>query len=377
MDISCAALSKRYGKKIVLRSLTHTFTGGKVHAIQGDNGTGKSTLSSIICGALEADSGLVLCDGKAVCFSCTKDAAKKGIVCVEQTPPIAPSLTAMQNITLSPLPSRALRQKARQIMDRWCPNKTVPFLQKAGKDMTGAERFYTALAAALLKKPKVLCLDEPTALMEKGEALHLFALLKEEAKGGMNVIVITHHANEVELCDDVFVMGRAAECATPKEGIAFLPYSDKVELEVIENAAAWRNMGAAIIPTDKVYLASHPRLTVEQMLCAEHKGAVNTQFAQSLIDSAGVNTRPKALVSSLSGGMLQALILERELCKKPSIVFAFNPLSGLSARRAKETMQTLEDMARDAKVFVWQAYSDDSLHTPHNGNHNSGKEGGA
>lgn len=375
MDISVVSLCKRYGKKIVLRSITHTFTGGAVHAIQGDNGTGKSTLSAIMCGASQADSGIILCDKKAVCFASVKDAIKAGIVCVEQTPPIASSLTAKQNILLTPFSPRKAKDEMLSLINKWrYTNNAIAKLplNKKGKDLTIKERFYTSLISALLKKPKVLILDESTALMSHSEASSLFSALHEEAKHGMNIIVITHRENEIKMCDDVFVMDRAidktidktesreAKSPPPSPPLAFFAYSAAIESAVLKNAKAWRDAKAAIIPTDRVYCASNPRLTVSSMLCAGHKGAVSNTFAQKLINKAKVDTSPSSLASSLSGGMLQRLIIMREVSCDPSIVIAFNPMQGLSISAANDIMQTLKGMAKKVPVLIFQGDGGDT-----------------
>lgn len=396
MTLTIDDISKSFCKRPVLLNLNHTFASGCIHALVGDNGAGKSTLAAILSGAQKPDSGRILCDGQAVSFDSVKDATDRGIVCVKQRPPLADWLSVMQNITL-PWPSSSVK-RARQLLDtlealhfKWCPS--LP-LHTLADELTAAQRFYTALLRALLLTPSFLILDEPTALLGEDECTALYKHMREAARNGVTCLVITHHQGELKYCDTVTpISSPSPSTPAPMSGsssaVAF-PLSRRciettkavpnhqlevtptvaaapglvtlvrgstaslhsMEIEVLNASHKWRKRGAAIIPTDRVYRASHPSLDAATVLCALRPGAVDTAYAAALIKRAGVDTVPSALCSSLSGGMLQRLIMARELDLLPPVVLAFNPLQGLDRASQQRSIAALRQAAMAGSAVV-------------------------
>lgn len=88
------------------------------------------------------------------------------------------------------------------------------------------------------------------------------------------------------------------------------------------------------------------------MLCALRPGTVDADYALRLIKRAGVNTVPNAICGSLSGGMLQRLIMARELDGMPHIVLAFNPLQGLDIESQQNAIASLRRAARTGSAVL-------------------------
>lgn len=392
MDVTFSDISKRYGKKIVLSHINMTFNGGALHILTGDNGAGKTTLISILSGEETADSGYIALDGRMVCWSGVKEARAQGIICVRQHPILSPWLSARDNILVGAENARrgvhhkVLLDEMDKICTHWSP--ALDMDKKAGR-MTGSDRLFTALDSALLCRPRVLLLDEPTALLGKKERDALYEHLIAETKQGLNAIVITHHKEEAQsYCQSITNMTRATrhssslsdpsallQGAQRKEctlrinyPIGAIPFNAQhgtvtlvrgennalgaIEEDIIRNAAAWRRQGAGIIPTDRTHTASHPTLTVSQVLCACHHGKVDDSYAQLLIEGGGVDIKPKDRASSLSGGMLERLIMVRELYTRPALIFAFNPLQGLDYASQKDTVDAMRSAARGGSAVL-------------------------
>ncbi|MGI5057491.1 ATP-binding cassette domain-containing protein [Treponema socranskii] len=445
MDVALEHISKRYLHKTVLEDLSLVFQGGMIHALLGENGAGKSTTAAVLSGALEADSGTILIDGKAVHFSSPRDALRAGIVCVRQRPLIADGISVWENILLGTeygaagktLKKAEIFSRAELLKSKWAPHLNFRAL---AAHIGGDERFYTALISALIREPLMLILDEPSALLDREQRASLYANIRELANTGMNVIVITHIMQEASRYTDtvtVLQKGKGAEyyersalyalktksetvhlhviraeragddrisfehigvrpkkrpalfdvSFTAKSGgitlIEGLPESGLGTLEnVITGMESARTAGScriktdgrtlridlksgkwtpyflrtelrtAIIPSDRTFRASNPDLSIEQLLCAMYGGKSADEYAKRLIEKAKVSIRPDEKAASLSGGMLQRLILAREFENDPNLIIACEPLQGLDGKAAERTQDLLSDFARRGAVVI-------------------------
>lgn len=446
MDVALEHISKRYLHKTVLDDLSLVFQGGMIHALLGENGAGKSTTAAVLSGALEPDGGRILIDGKAVRFSSPRDALRSGIVCVRQRPLIADGISVWENILLGTeygaagktLKKGEIFSRAELLKSKWAPHLNFRAL---AAHIGGDERFYTALISALIREPRMLILDEPSALLDREQRLSLYANIRELADKGMNVIVITHIMQEASLYTDtvtVLQKGKGAECCersalyvpktksetlqlhtvraekssdcisfehigvrpkkrpalfdvsfTAKSGgitlIEGLPESGLGTLENVvtgmENARTeglcriktaerslcvdlksgkWTpyflrteaKLRTAIIPSDRTFRASNPDLSIEQLLCAMYGGKSADEYATRLIEKAKVSIRPDEKAASLSGGMLQRLILAREFENDPNLIIACEPLQGLDGKAAERTQELLLNFAHRGAVVI-------------------------
>ena len=109
------------------------------------------------------------------------------------------------------------------------------------------------------------------------------------------------------------------------------------------------------IPSDKTFRASNPNLTILQLLTARHpKGSKKEleTYASSLLQKADVNIKLKERVYCLSGGMLQRLILERELAEKPNTLLLFNPTQGLDIEAKNRLFTRLDNLAVNGTTVI-------------------------
>lgn len=107
----------------------------------------------------------------------------------------------------------------------------------------------------------------------------------------------------------------------------------------------------ALVSSDKLYLSSNPNLTVCQMLCI-HQKKDDVDFACSIINRSRVNTGSQELTDTLSGGMLQKLILERELSLNPKLIILSEPLQGLDQASAQAFCQRLRSLSYGGKTIL-------------------------
>ena len=193
MNIELKNICMYFSRKKVLDGVNITFEEGKIHALLGDNGAGKSTLANILNGELKPTSGSILIDGKETLLKNAKQAIQHGIAYVHQTPVLAESISIQENVMLGL--DRKTKALFQILSKNWLGNLEPT---KLVKDVGSDTKFFIALLSALLKNPKFLILDEPTALLDEEQRDYLFENLKSLAASGLNILIITHNFDEAE-----------------------------------------------------------------------------------------------------------------------------------------------------------------------------------
>lgn len=379
----------QFSYKTVLDGVDCSFEEGQIHALIGENGQGKSTLARIICGEIKPTQGTIFLDGKPFIPENVHEAIEQGIFMVRQRPLLADSVSIRENLLLGMKSFN--NETALSILKSYCPNLT---LGVKVFECTGDQRFFISLTGALLKNPKILILDEPSALLTPDQTKNLYKSLEELAAKGMNIIVITHFPEELKYAHTVtklsggkaftekhnsFINTNAGSTkpAPHKESstsdatsVPVLTESPSIKktgsvirlvfptlshLEKEENRLAAENPGCTYIPSDKTFRGSHPQLTISQLLTACYKGPWKNRrtYIENIISSAQIQILPSEKVAALSGGMLQRLILERELAKNSSTVIMAEPFQGLDTERTIFMKNRIDQLAAQGKtVYV-------------------------
>ena len=378
MTLELRNICLRYSKKIVLQNLNLVWKGAQLHALLGENGAGKSTLANIICGELRPDSGELFLDGETVLFKTPRDAIEKGICYVHQTPMLADSISVYENLLLGI--KKEYQPNIASVAKMWIPK--LP-LKTPVKSLSGGMRFFVALCSALIKNPRLLILDEPTALLDEEQKAFLFENLQLLAHSGMNIILITHYMDEAEkYCDTIDFLEEGK--LTPKKNLPVLTDAVKklkqkeltarmekgkitlvqgqaedglgeLEKKLITDALKNNRRQCAIIPTDRKYTASNPNLSILQLLTSalDIPQSQKPAAALKMIKNAGVNITPFEKCKSLSGGMLQKLLIEREFYNEPQTLLLCNPLQGLDSATCTKICERIKQAADNgASVMV-------------------------
>lgn len=193
MTLELRDICLKYSHKTVLQNLSVCFNEGQLHAVLGENGAGKSTAANIICGELKPDSGTIHIDGKPVVLNSPKAAIEKGICYVHQRPMLADYISVKENLLLGL--KKEFKSDIAAVTQKWIPGVNLnSFVKELGADT----RFFIALCIALIKRPSILLLDEPTALLDNTQRDFLYKNLRQLAEHGMNIIIITHNHDEAE-----------------------------------------------------------------------------------------------------------------------------------------------------------------------------------
>jgi ABC-2 type transport system ATP-binding protein len=204
-------LSKSYGGKKVVKSISFSVKEGEIFGILGPNGAGKTTTLEMIETMRPIDSGSAVLDGIDV----AKDPWQiKSIIGVQpQTAAFEEKmkLTELINFFASTYGNRVDPMK---ILD------DVQLTEKASsypENLSGGQRQRFSIATALVNEPKVLFLDEPTTGLDPQSRRNLWDLISEIRKRGVTVILTTHYMDEAEmLCDRVAIMDNGEIIALDK-----------------------------------------------------------------------------------------------------------------------------------------------------------------
>ena len=245
--LSAIELSKSFEGNPALRDVSFAASAGRVLAICGENGAGKSTLIRILSGALRPDQGQVLFDDAPASIESPRHAIELGIHTVHQELSLVPHLSVAENILLGKMPGRltpwvihwpsAHNAAKAALSDFGFPSIDTTRLVAS---LSVSLRQVIEIAKALVVRPKILILDEPTAVLSMREAGLLFRNIKDLTATGTIVLYISHRLEEIfEISDDVLVLkdGRMAlSCATAE-----------VSRDALINAMVGRSL-AAIYP---------------------------------------------------------------------------------------------------------------------------------
>lgn len=197
-----------YGETQVLHGLSLTAEKGRVLAILGRNGAGKSTTLKTIMGLLPLKSGRILLEGKPLAAR-PFDVAKSGFAYVPETRDIFASLSVRENLQLAA--ARFGGAGADWTMDRVLAlfPRLGERLDNGGTQLSGGEQQMLSIARALLMNPRLLILDEPTEGLAPIIVKLIHDKLKELKGAGLSMILVEQNFGfATSLADDVVVVGK-------------------------------------------------------------------------------------------------------------------------------------------------------------------------
>jgi ribose transport system ATP-binding protein len=204
--------SKSYGPVQALRAVTLACKAGEIHAILGENGAGKSTMMKLLSGVMQPTSGAVAVDGQPVALHGTRDASRRGIVCIFQELSLMPALSVGDNIVLARpqtrmgVMQRAAYRQARACLDRIGADQIA--LDRTVSELTLAERQLVEIAKALYQQPRLLILDEATSALGADAVDRVFTVIRQLRDEGCGILFISHRFHEVHALADVISVFR-------------------------------------------------------------------------------------------------------------------------------------------------------------------------
>ena len=202
-------LNSGYGETQILHGLNFRAAAGRVHAILGRNGVGKTTTLRTIMSLLPVTLGSILLDGQEISGRKPYEIARLGVAFVPETRDIFASLTVRENLQL------AARLKPRGA-PRWTMERVIEFfprlgerLDNGGNQLSGGEQQMLAIGRALLTNPRLLILDEPTEGLAPIIIRQIHDKLVELKSEGLTMVLVEQNFSfATSLADDVSIISR-------------------------------------------------------------------------------------------------------------------------------------------------------------------------
>lgn len=205
--IEVSHLTKEYGGRPAVRDLSFVVEDGQIYGLLGPNGAGKSTIMNILTGYLSASSGLVTVAGHPLPEEA--DQAKACIGYLPEQPPLYLDMTVQEYLTFA-AELKGVKRAARKDQVLHAARRTglEEVLPRLIRNLSKGYRQRVGIAQALLGKPKIIILDEPTVGLDPAQVIEIRKLIRELGRTH-TVILSSHILSEVQaVCDQVLILSK-------------------------------------------------------------------------------------------------------------------------------------------------------------------------
>jgi ABC-type sugar transport system ATPase subunit len=257
--LSLRGISKNFGAVQALSRVDLDILPGKITALVGDNGAGKSTMIKTISGIWPPSEGRILWDGEPVTIRTPRDADALGIATVYQDLALCDNLDIVQNMFLGHellthrmLDETKMEQTANQILSDLAVTTVSSVRQPVGS-LSGGQRQSVAVARAVMRDARLVIMDEPTAALGVSQTAQVLDLISRLGERGIAVLVVSHNLTDVFAVADelaVLYLGRLASRGPASD------YDTQLTVELITTGKPGQSDGATPRPT---YGSSDPR----------------------------------------------------------------------------------------------------------------------
>lgn len=212
-------VSKRFGRVQAVADISLNIAIGSVHCLLGENGAGKSTLCNLVFGIYQPDAGTMRFEGKPHTPQSPAEALRAGIAMVHQHFSIVPDMSVTENVLLG---------RARGLLDRKGWARRIQALSDeyglavdpaaVAGDLSVGERQRIEIIKCLIDNPRLIILDEPTAVLLPEEIAKLMSVCRSLAERGRAIVLVTHKLAEItQVADSVTVLRQGRTVATSTE----------------------------------------------------------------------------------------------------------------------------------------------------------------
>jgi urea transport system ATP-binding protein len=215
--LSIDGLNVYYGESHILRDVDLNVFPGQMVCLIGRNGVGKTTLLKSVIGLLNPRRGQILLDGQAIAHLSPDQRARRGIGYVPQGREIIPRLSVRENLLLglesASKEARAAQQIPAEIFELFPVLESM--LNRMGGDLSGGQQQQLAIARALMGRPQLLLLDEPTEGIQPSIILEIEAAIRRIIEAtGIAVLLVEQHLHFVRQADYYYAMQKGGIVAS-------------------------------------------------------------------------------------------------------------------------------------------------------------------
>jgi simple sugar transport system ATP-binding protein len=304
--LSVEGVTKRFGELVALEDVSFSVRRGEVHCLLGENGAGKSTLCNLIFGVHRPDSGRFSVDGARFEPRDPAHALRAGVAMVHQHFSLVGPMTTLENLALGRRAVRALELRART--EELCRRFGFELdLEKPVEELSVGARQRVEVIKCLLGEPRLLVLDEPTAVLPPSEVASLLETCRRVADAGCGVVLVTHKLAEVaQVADRITVLrhGRVVE-SVPRVG---------ADLRALVRAMVGRELGPLAEaerrePSSSAEELGVPALELESLthldVAGQERLRVSLRVGRGeIVGVAGVEGNGQSELAAILSGML-------------------------------------------------------------------------
>ncbi len=196
-------LSKRFGQRQALSDLSLSLLPGEIYGLLGPNGAGKTTALNMLCGLIKPDSGEILIQGQPV-----SEATKRMVGVMPQQNLLYQSLTCAETLSfLARIYGLNKQDMQKQVQSCLSAVNLADRANSVVGDLSGGMQRRLSLAAAIIHRPKLVVLDEPSTGLDIEARYEVWELIRSLKQQGVTVLLTTHLLDEVErLCDRIGII---------------------------------------------------------------------------------------------------------------------------------------------------------------------------
>ena len=222
--LKLSGLTVHYGRVAALHDVSLDVKKGEFVAMVGANGAGKSTTLRTTMGLSRPSSGTIEFEGQSIARETPESIVRRGIALVPEGRQIFGSLTVAENLALGTTPRRDRHEASKhieEVLDRFEILRT--YYRSSADKLSGGEQQQLAIARALLSKPRLLLLDEPSLGLAPVMIDLVFDILKDLNESGVTIFLAEQNAvRGIELADRAYVLrtGRIATSGSREELLA-------------------------------------------------------------------------------------------------------------------------------------------------------------